>query len=210
MLLEDVPSLEYASDVAARVLELLQLPIDMAGVTLAVPASVGVTLAAPGSSVESLLRDADIAMYSAKSQGKGQVAMFDETLRDIASQHLALKIELPEALRSGQFRLDYQPIVDVAHRDDPRLRGADPLAPPGARRCGARASSSQPRRSRGSIVEIGRWVLVQACHQAVEWNTQARPADDERECLRHRSCTTPGSSTSCAARSTIRDCRPHS
>ena len=169
VLLEDVPSLEYASDVAARVLELLLLPIEMAGVSLAVPASVGVTLATPGCTVESLLRDADIAMYNAKSKGKGQVALFDESLRDIASQHLALKIELPEALRSGQFRLDYQPIVNTA---DQTIRGFEALirwhhpergiVPPGQFIAAAEAS--------GIIVDIGRWVLEQACHQAVVWN----------------------------------------
>ena len=53
-------------------------------------------------------------MYRAKSQGKGRIAMFDETLRDVASRRLALKVELPDALRLGQFRLDYQPIVGVA------------------------------------------------------------------------------------------------
>jgi diguanylate cyclase (GGDEF)-like protein/PAS domain S-box-containing protein len=169
VLLEDVPSLDYASEVAARVIELLLLPIEMAGVSLAVPASVGVTLAARGCSVESLLRDADIAMYNAKSQGKGQVALFDESLRDIASQHLALKIELPEALRSGQFRLDYQPIVDVRSET---IRGFEALirwhhpergvVAPGQFIAAAEAS--------GIIVDIGRWVLERACQQAVLWN----------------------------------------
>ncbi len=175
VLLEDVPSLDYASEVAARVIELLLHPIEMAGVSLAVPASVGVTLAAPGCSVESLLRDADIAMYNAKSKGKGQVALFDESLRDIASQHLALKIELPEALRAGQFRLDYQPIVDVRSET---IRGFEALirwhhpergvVAPGQFIAAAEAS--------GIIIDIGRWVLERACHQAVLWNNaSARP-----------------------------------
>jgi diguanylate cyclase (GGDEF)-like protein len=169
VLLEDVPSLDYARDVATRVLELLLLPIEMAGVTLAVPASVGVTLATADCTVESLLREADIAMYNAKSKGKGQVALFDESLRDIATQHLALKIELPEALRSGQFRLDYQPIVNTG---DQTIRGFEALirwhhptrgvVAPGQFIAAAEAS--------GIIVDIGRWVLEQACHQAVAWN----------------------------------------
>ncbi|MFZ1880506.1 MAG: EAL domain-containing protein [Gaiellaceae bacterium] len=169
VLLEDVPSLEYAREVATRVLELLLLPIEMAGVSLAVPASVGVTLATADCTVESLLRDADIAMYNAKSKGKGQVALFDESLRDIATQHLALKIELPEALRSGQFRLDYQPIVNTG---DQTIRGFEALirwhhptrgvVAPGQFIAAAEAS--------GIIVDIGRWVLEQACHQAVLWN----------------------------------------
>ena len=74
---------------------MLPLPIDVKGVGLAVLASVGVTYATHESSVESLLRDADIAMYSAKSQGKGRVEVFDTALRDEAVRRLALRLELP-------------------------------------------------------------------------------------------------------------------
>jgi len=147
----------------------------VAGVSLAVPASVGVTLALEGSTVESLLRDADIAMYSAKSQGKGRIAMFDETLRGVASQRLALKIDLPEALRLGQFRLDYQPIQTVSEHDivgfEALIRWHHPtrgIVSPGEFIPAAEQS--------GLIVEIGRWVLEQACRQAVAWNAgSARP-----------------------------------
>jgi diguanylate cyclase (GGDEF)-like protein/PAS domain S-box-containing protein len=175
VLVERVPSLEYANDVAQRVLELLKLPIDVAGVSLAVPASVGVTVAIEDSTVESLLRDADIAMYTAKAEGKGRIAMFDERLRGVASQRLALKIDLPEALRRGQFRLDYQPIQRVADHDivgfEALIRWHHPtrgIVPP--REFIPAAEQS------GLIVEIGRWVLEQACRQAVAWNNAtARP-----------------------------------
>ncbi len=169
VLVERVPSLEYANDVAQRILELLTLPIDVAGVSLAVPASVGVTLAVQGSDVESLLRDADIAMYTAKSKGKGRIEMFDETLRELASQRLALKIDLPEALRLGQFRLDYQPIQTVSGQQivgfEALIRWHHPtrgIVSPGEFIPAAEQS--------GLIVEIGHWVLEQACRQAVTWN----------------------------------------
>ena len=169
ILLEDVWSYEEATAVGDRVLELLQLPIEVSGVSLAVPASVGVTLAARDSSVESLLRNADIAMYNAKAKGKGQVAMFDESLLDIASQRLALKIELPEALRAGQFRLDFQPIIDVQTETlqgfEALIRWHHPergLVPP--------ADFIPAAESTGTIVEIGRWVLEEACRQALIWN----------------------------------------
>jgi diguanylate cyclase (GGDEF)-like protein/PAS domain S-box-containing protein len=169
VLLEDVGSYEEAAAVGDRVLELLQLPIEVSGVSLAVPASVGVTLASLDSDAESLLRNADIAMYNAKSKGKGQVAMFDEALLDIASQRLALKIELPEALRAGQFSLDYQPIIDV---HDGSVQGFEALirwhhperglVPP--------ADFIPAAEATGAIVDIGRWVLEEACRQAVVWN----------------------------------------
>jgi diguanylate cyclase (GGDEF)-like protein/PAS domain S-box-containing protein len=169
VLVDRVPSLEYANDVAQRILELLSLPIDVAGVSLAVPASVGVTLAGRGSDVESLLQDADIAMYTAKSKGKGRIEVFDETLRDIASQRLALKIDLPEALRLDQFRLDYQPIQRVSDHEiigfEALIRWHHPsrgIVPP--------AEFIPAAEQSGLIVEIGRWVLEQACQQAAAWN----------------------------------------
>ena len=63
-------------------------------------ASVGVSVATADSTAESLLRDADIAMYSAKSQGKGRVALFDETLRDVAVRRMALKVGAPRGARA--------------------------------------------------------------------------------------------------------------
>jgi EAL domain-containing protein (putative c-di-GMP-specific phosphodiesterase class I) len=114
-------------------------------------------------------------MYTAKSEGKGRIAVFDEAVRDVASQRLALKIDLPEALRLGQFRLDYQPIQSVSDNDivgfEALIRWHHPsrgIVPPGAFIPAAEQS--------GLIVEIGRWVLEQACRQAVAWNAAtARP-----------------------------------
>jgi diguanylate cyclase (GGDEF)-like protein/PAS domain S-box-containing protein len=175
VLVDRVSSLDFANDVAQRVLELLSLPIDVAGVSLAIPASVGIALAHQQSDVESLLRDADIAMYTAKARGKGRIAVFDESLRDVASQRLSLKIDLPEALRLGQFQLDYQPIQSVTARNivgfEALIRWHHPsrgIVPP--------AEFIPAAEQSGLIIEIGRWVLEQACEQAVAWNaTSARP-----------------------------------
>jgi diguanylate cyclase (GGDEF)-like protein/PAS domain S-box-containing protein len=172
VLLEDIPSTSHVSSLAQRLLEVLQLPIDVTGVSLAVPASVGVTFATRDSTVESLLRDADIAMYSAKSQGKSRVAMFDATLGDVAVQRLALKVELPEALRSDQFRLVYQPIKDVRSGD---LRGFEALIRWHHPQRGLVSPGEfiPAAEETGMIVDIGRWVLEQACDQAVFWNRRS-------------------------------------
>jgi diguanylate cyclase (GGDEF)-like protein/PAS domain S-box-containing protein len=171
VLVEDIPSQEHVTALARRLLEVLQLPIDVTGVSLAVPASVGVSFATRDSTAESLLRDADIAMYSAKSQGKGRVTMFDETLRDMAVQRLAFKVELPEALRAQQFSLAYQQIKDVRSTD---LAGFEALIRWRHPQRGliSPAKFIPAAEETGAIVDIGRWVLTEACRQAVLWNSK--------------------------------------
>jgi diguanylate cyclase (GGDEF)-like protein/PAS domain S-box-containing protein len=169
VLVEDTPSAADVTALARRLLEVLQQPVDVDGVGLTVPASVGVTFATHGSTAESLLRDADIAMYSAKSEGKGRVTIFDATLRDTAVQRLALKVELPEALRLDQFRLAYQSIVDTRTRE---IRGFEALIrwQHPERGLVAPAEFIPAAEETGAIVEIGRWALEEACRQAVVWN----------------------------------------
>ena len=169
VLVEDTPSVVHVAALADRLLEVLQLPMEIGGVSLTVPASIGVAIATDESTAESLLRDADIAMYSAKSQGKSRVTLFDATLREGAVQRLALKVELPEALRSDQFSLAFQPIVDVHGRElcgfEALIRWHHPqrgLVSPG--------EFIPVAEETGLIVDIGRWALDAACQQAVAWN----------------------------------------
>ncbi len=169
VLVEGLSSVTAATSLAQRLLEVLQLPIDVDGVSLAVPVSVGVTFATRASTAESLLRDADIAMYTAKSEGKARVVVFDATLRDVAVQRLALKVELPEALRLEQFRLAYQTIVDTRTRD---IRGFEALIRWQHPESGLMLPGQfiPAAEETGAIVDIGRWALEEACRQAIRWN----------------------------------------
>jgi diguanylate cyclase (GGDEF)-like protein/PAS domain S-box-containing protein len=173
ILLENLTCAEHARTLAENVIEILRLPMDVGDLYLAVPASVGVAFAVADSTYESLMRDADIAMYSAKDQGKYRVVVFDDKLRDLARERLSMKVQLPQALVAGEFHLCYQPIYDIG--DVRTLSGFEtlirwnhptrgPIAP---------LDFVSLAEDTGDIIDIGRWVLEQACKQAVVWNEHA-------------------------------------
>jgi diguanylate cyclase (GGDEF)-like protein/PAS domain S-box-containing protein len=93
ILLDDIGAPEHARDLAERVVEVLRMPMEVADVHLGVRASVGVAIGLDDSTDESLMRDADIAMYCAKAEGKGCVVVFDDTMRELAAARLAGKVE---------------------------------------------------------------------------------------------------------------------
>ena len=135
---------------------------------LSVRPSIGIATAEDGETGETLLRNADLAMYSAKAAQTG-FAVYDPSMHRELLERLQLVRELPEAIRRGELRLDYQPTVSIADStligvealvrwDHPRL---GPLSP------GAFVPLAEQN---GLIVELGRWVLSEACRQAVVWS----------------------------------------
>jgi diguanylate cyclase len=113
VLAEDLDSAEEAQHLAERLREAICAPVRVAGRTVHVDVSTGVVLARSSDDPETLLRDADIALYAAKEQGRGRVAWFDDALHVKVVQRVTLEAELRKAVRGSALSLAYQPVVDV-------------------------------------------------------------------------------------------------
>ena len=171
LLLEDRGGVDRALDVAERLLETLRQPVQLAGYDLAVLASVGVAVAAPGMTTSSLLRDADIAMYEAKRAGKGQIKIFDPAMRLGATSQLEYRSELGSALEHGELRLVYQPLVSLRTGE---VVGAEALV---RWRHPTRGDVSPAEfipiaEKAGMIPQIGRWVMGEAMREASRWQVR--------------------------------------
>jgi diguanylate cyclase (GGDEF)-like protein/PAS domain S-box-containing protein len=159
---------DEVSNLARRLREVLDEPIRVGEDLLHLSASVGYATARPDSSAESLLAEADAAMYQAKRAGRGQQAEFDVALRRRVAGRLRLESDLARAVDDGTLELYYQPVLRVADQSvagvEALLRWNHPargLLPPGEFVDLAEES--------GLIVPIGAWVLQAACAQAKQW-----------------------------------------
>ncbi len=104
-----------AEVVARRLVEVISAPVMIDGTTHVLSASVGIAVAdSPGVSVDSLVTDADAAMYGAKERGRNQVAVFTQDMRVSSLDRLALQAALRSALDDDELRLVYQPKIDLA------------------------------------------------------------------------------------------------
>jgi diguanylate cyclase (GGDEF)-like protein/PAS domain S-box-containing protein len=135
-------------------------------------ASVGIVVSQPEhSSVEDLIRDADIAMYAAKARGRGRWAFFDDSMRKNVINRMQVETDLRTALARGQFVVYYQPRVDLNTR---KICGFEALLRWKHPQRGLIEPDDFIRiaEETGMIREIGLWVLGEACEQMCRWRRQ--------------------------------------
>jgi len=175
ILAEDVEGEEEALTLGARVLDALEEPIPVGVAEVSMLASVGIAVARDGDAdPQSMLREADLAMYRAKGEGGRRLALFDEGLRREVSDYVELEERLRAALTRHELWLAYQPILPLAGgvaiacealvRWRPQgsdAPGFDGEVPP--------ARFLPPAEGSDLIVQIGNWVLHTACAQAELW-----------------------------------------
>ena len=179
ILLDEVTDVDHAVQVAQRLHREMVRPFKVQGHEVFVTMSLGITLGAGGhyDRPEEVLRDADTAMYGAKTSGKARDAVFDYQMHDRAVALLELETDLRRAIERAEFEIYYQPIVSLASGTidafEALLRWRHP------RRGLLSPDSFVPvAEDTGLIVPIGWWVLREACDQLAHW--QSLPWSGER------------------------------
>ena len=160
---------EGSTRLARRIIDVLTRPFDLDGHTVHIGTSVGVAMApVDGEDSATLLRHADLALYRAKSEGRGQLNYFEPDMNERIEARRGLESAMRDAIAARQFELAYQPRYTS---DDQRLIGVEALLRWNHPQRGAIAPSEfvPLGEESGLIVPLGRFVLERACRDALAW-----------------------------------------
>ncbi len=176
IILPDVEDRGKLGDMAADIIASLSQPYSVEGSRCIIGASVGVAIAPfDGSSSDDLVRNADLALYAAKGNGRGRFAFYSSDLHQAAEQRRALEDDLRDALARGEMELSYQPVVhsksNVVTGVEALVRWTHPdrgLISPGL---------FIPIAEEANLIwQLGEWVLRRACDDASRWPGEMRVA----------------------------------
>jgi predicted signal transduction protein with EAL and GGDEF domain len=170
ILVEGIATITEAERLADAIIETLSVPFPFDGMQVRVGASIGIAFSTPEAGAETLLSNADNAMYHAKGAGKNRHITFQPQMQDMLHERLRLEADIGRALAQEEFFLEYQPIIDLGTRS---LLGVEALV----RWRHPEAGILMPARfvsvveECGQIDKLGCWVLRQACRDLSGWRS---------------------------------------
>jgi diguanylate cyclase (GGDEF)-like protein/PAS domain S-box-containing protein len=179
ILLEGISEDADVESIATAVTRSFDEPLQLDGADANMAASIGIAFSRNGDDTEQLLRNADIAMYNAKATGKARFVVFQPRMQEQLRERLRLEDDIRRALERSEFFLEFQPVVDLTHREllgiEALVRWNHPergLVMPGTFIPAAEES--------GQIIELGRWVLLEACRSVRAWRDSIVAGDGLR------------------------------
>jgi len=169
IVLPEVRDIQDLTPLANKLLEIISAPVQLEGNELHVSGSVGISVFPDdGTDLDTLMRNADTAMYHAKENGRNNFQYFTPRMNEIAQERLTMETRLRRAIRNQEFVLHYQPIVSAVTGElvgvEALVRWQDPergLVPPG--------QFIRVAEEAGLIGRLGAWVLHEACRQNRAW-----------------------------------------
>lgn len=176
VILPGIGALDDAAELARNICQAIRDPYDLFGHIVVTETSIGIAVAPDdGAQADELLKNADMALYRAKADGRGIFRFFEAEMDATVKARRALENALREALMEGQFTLHYQPILNLDENRIPcceaLIRWQHPergMVPPG--------EFIPVAEEMGLIVPIGEWVLRQACNDAAAWPNYTKVA----------------------------------
>jgi diguanylate cyclase (GGDEF)-like protein len=165
---QNIKSAEEAATLARRIVEHLSERYQIDNHLVEIGASVGIAMASPDISADTLLKNADMALYRAKADGRGTFCFFRDEMAQIVEARRILELDLRKALAKEEFELFYQPLVNLKSGRigtcEALLRWNHPV-----RGTVSPVDIIPVAEDMGLIVDLGRWILRKACMECMKW-----------------------------------------